>query len=156
MAELGTTPVEGPPHDGIAAGAPARVVAVFERGDAGTAALREAAELVSAGRALTVLTLAPQARPARWGRAGGEGPYNIAVREEAKLDLSEAREILGSVADRAAFAVLAGCPQPRLASWVTEHEIGLVLLPRRRFAPGGHPFARSVRRDTAAELRLVR
>jgi hypothetical protein len=120
------------------------------------AALREAAELASAGSELSVVTLAPQARPARWGRAGGEGPYNVAVREEAQLELSEAREILGSVAARTTFRMLAGCPQPPLASWVAQHAFALVLLPRRRLTPGGNPFARSLRKQTSAEVRLIR
>jgi hypothetical protein len=147
--------VEGSVPGGGDGGAPARVVAVFERGDAGTAALREAAELANAGRALTVVTLAPQARPPRWGRAGGEGPYNIAIREEAELELRQAREILGSVAVRATFTVLAGCPQPPLASWVAQHGFELVLLPRRRLTPGGNPFMRSLRKQTSAEVRVI-
>ncbi len=129
---------------------------MFERSSAGTAALREAAELANAGRELSVVTLAPQARPARWGRAGGEGPYNVAVREEAQLDLREAREILGSTAPRATFDVLAGCPQPALASWVARHGFGVVLLPHHRLTPGGHLFAKSLRKETSAEVRLIR
>jgi hypothetical protein len=160
MPRSGTTLVEGSIHGGSGAGAgpgPAgRVAVVFERGDAGTAALREAAELANAGRELSVVTLAPQARPPSWGRAGGTGPYNIAVREEAELELREARDILGSVASRATFTVLAGHPQPPLATWVVQHGFGLVLLPRRRLTPGGNPFAKSLRKETSAEVRLVR
>jgi len=158
MSGLGTTLVEGSVGGGSGpdAGAPRRVAAVFERSKAGTAALREAAELANAGSELWVVTLAPQARPARWGRAGGEGPYNVAVREEAELDLKQAREILGSVASRATFEMLAGCPQPPLASWVAQHGVGLVLLPHQRLTPGGNPFARSLRRKTSADVRLVR
>jgi len=155
MARLGATLVEGPVHGGAGAGA-GRVAVVFERSGAGTAALREAAELANAGRELSVVTLAPQARPPRWGRAGGEGPYNIAIREEAELELEEARDILGSVASRATFKVLAGCPQPPLASWVAQHGFGLVLLPHQRLTRGGNLFARSLRTETAAEVRLVR
>lgn len=136
-------------------GAPARVAVVFERGKAGRAALREAAELANAGRELSVVALAPQALAARWGRAGGEGPYNIAMREESQLEISEAREILGSVASRATFEVLAGYPQPPLASWVSKNGFVLVLLPRRRFTLGGHPLAKSVAKETSAEVRLV-
>jgi hypothetical protein len=151
-----TTLVEGSVHGGSGSGAAGRVAVVFERSDAGTAALREAAELANAGRELSVVTLAPQARPPVWGRAGGTGPYNIAIREEAELELREARDILGSVASRATFEVLAGCPQPRLASWVAQHGFGLVLLPHRRLTPGGNPFAQSLRKETSAEVRLVR
>jgi hypothetical protein len=157
MPGLGTTPVEGSIQGGRAsdAAAPERVAVVFERGDAGKAALREAAELANAGRELSVVTLAPQARPPSWGRAGGTGPYNLAVMEEAELELQEARALLGSVASRATFKVLAGCPQPPLASWVAQEGFGLVLLPHRRFTPGGNPFARSLRKGTSAEVRLV-
>jgi hypothetical protein len=158
MPRLGTTAVDGSVDRGSASdpGAPARVAVVFERSDAGRSALREAAELANAGMELSVVTLVPQARPARWGRAGGEGPYNVAVREEAELDLQEARKSLGAVSARASFELLAGCPQPPLASWVAEHGFGLVLLPHRRLTPGGNPFARSLRRKTSAEVRLVR
>src|SRR5450432_58709 len=97
--DLAEGSIQGPPD----AGAPARVAVVFEQSTAGEAALREGAELASAGRLLAVVTLAPQARPARWGRAGGEGPYNVAVREEAEKDLKQAHELLGSVAERATF-----------------------------------------------------
>ena len=155
MKSLDPDLVAGSIDGGDGPGAPARVLSVFERSDAGTAALREAAELANAGRELTVVTLAPQARPPRWGRAGGEGPYNIAIRQEAELELAQAREILGSVAGRASFTVLAGCPQPPLASWVAQHGFELVLLPRRRMTRGGNPFARSLNRETSAEVRVI-
>jgi universal stress protein family protein len=148
--------VDGP-VDGVSGGGVAwRVAVVFERSHAGSAALREGAELANAGRELTVVTLAPQARPPRWGRAGGEGPYNIAVREEAQLELRDARDMLGSVAVRATFSVLAGCPQPPLASWVAQHGFRLVLLPHHRLTPGGNHFVKSLRKQTSAEVRLVR
>jgi hypothetical protein len=78
------------------------------------------------------------------------------VAEEARLELLEARDILGSVAGRATFDVLAGCPQPPLASWVAQHEFRLVLLPHHRLTPGGNFFAKSLRRQTSAEARLIR
>jgi FAD/FMN-containing dehydrogenase len=101
------------------------------------------------------VTLAPQARPPIWGRATGTGPFNIAIREEAELELREAREILGSVAGRAVFTVLAGCPQPPLAAWVAEHGFELVLLPRQRLTLGGNPFARILRKETSTAVQLV-
>lgn len=155
MSGLSTIPAEGATNGGSGSGGAGRVAVVFERGNAGAAALREAAELASAGRELSVVTLAPQARPPRWGRAGGEGPYNVAVKQEAQLELREARDILGSVASRATFDVLTGCPQPPLASWVVRHGFGLVLLPRQRLTVGGNPFARRLRKETSAEVRLV-
>src|SRR5271156_1303702 len=118
MPGLGAELVEDPVGGDGTSGGQRRVAVVFERSDAGGAALREAAELANAGRELAVVTLAPQARPPSWGRAGGTGPYNIAVKQEAELELREAREILGSVAARATFEVLTGCPQPPLISWV--------------------------------------
>ncbi len=156
MPGLGIDITEGLREGAGDAGAPARAAVVFEQSPAGEAALREGAELANAGRLLAVVTLAPQARAARWGRAGGEGPYNVAIREEATLDLKRARELLGSVAERATFNMLAGSPQPRLAQWVAQHGIGIVLLPRHRFTPGGNFFVRSLRKGTSAEIRVVR
>jgi hypothetical protein len=156
MPRLSTTPAKGlvdsasAPGDGAAR----RVAVVFERGRAGGAALREAAERANAGAELSVVTLAPQARAVR--RAGGEGPYNVAIRHEAQLELHEARDLLGSVAARATFNVLSGCPQPPLASWVAEHGFDLVVLPRQRLTPGGNYFAKSLRKETSAEVLLVR
>jgi hypothetical protein len=156
MPRLDRTVVEAPPGDDARSGGALRAAVVFERGSAGLAALREAAELASGGYELAVVTLAPQARPPCWGRAGGTGPYNVAIREEAKLELNEAREILGSVADRASFQVLSGCPEPPLVDWVAQHGIALVLLARHRLTPGGNLFARSLRKKTSAKVRLVR
>jgi hypothetical protein len=155
VAGLGIDLAEGPTEGAPDPGAPGRVAAIFERSPAGEAALREGAELANTGHLLAVVTLAPQARAARLGLAGGEGPYNVAVRQEATLDLQQARELLGSVAERATFNMLAGCPQPRLAEWVSEHGFGIVLLPRHRFTSGGNFFARNLRRKTTAEIRLV-
>jgi hypothetical protein len=160
MPRLGAALEDGSVHggsgSGSGAGAAGRVAVVFERGDTGAAALREGAELANAGRELSVVTLAPQARAPMWGRAGGTGPYNVAIKEEAELELREARDILGSVASRARFQLLAGCPQPPLASWVAKHGFGLVLLPHHRLTPGGNIFAKSLRKETSAEVRLVR
>jgi hypothetical protein len=156
MPGLGTTLVDGSANDSARAGAAGRVAVVFERGDTGTAALREAAELANAGHELSVLTLAPQARAPGCCRASGTGPYNIAIKEEAELELREARDILGSVASRATFQILTGCPQPPLASWVAQHGFALVLLAHHRLTPGGNLFARSLRKETSAEVRLVR
>jgi hypothetical protein len=137
-------------------GPPDRVLVVFEPCDSGRAALREAAELANAGSELSVVTLAPQVKPMLWGRAGGEGPYNLAMREEAEIDLGKAREILGSVAARATFAVLAGTPQPPRGSWAAARAFSVVLLPFHRFTPGGSRLAKALRRATTAEVRLVR
>jgi hypothetical protein len=156
MPGLGAELAENSVRGDAASGGPPRVAVVFERSHAGAAALREAAELANAGHELSVVTLAPQSRAPLWGRAGGTGPYNVAMREEARLELLEARDILGSVASRATFDVLAGCPQPPLASWVAQHEFRLVLLPHHRLTPGGNFFAKSLRKQTSAEVRLIR
>ncbi len=156
MPPLSTTPAKGRAGSASAPGdaSARRVAVVFERGPAGAAALREAAERANAGAALSVVTLAPQARAVR--RAGGEGPYNIAIRHEAQLELHEARDLLGSVAARATFTVLSGCPQPPLAPWVAQHGFDLVVLPRQRLTPGGNYFAKRLRKETSAEVLLVR
>ncbi len=134
-------------------GAP-RIAVVFERSGAGAAALREAGEMAATARQLTVVTLAPQARSLR--RGGGEGPFNIAVRREAAVELDEAREQLGTLADRASFELLVGCPRPPLAEWVQHNEIAIILLPHRRMTLGGNPFAKILRQRTSAEVRIVK
>jgi hypothetical protein len=139
-----------------AAGPPSRLLVVFEPGRSGRAALGEAAELADAGSELSVITLAPEAKPLRYCRAGEVGPYNRAVREEAVSELRDARDILGHAGERATFTVLSGCPEPPLAAWVSEHEFELVLIPARRLSPGGSHLARMLRRATAAEIRVVR
>lgn len=132
-----------------------RVLAVFEPGHAGEATLREAAELAESGCELSVVTLAPQARPCRCCCKGGTGPYNIAVREEAEIELRQARAFLGTTARRASFTLLVGQPAPPLSRWAAEQAFDLILLPSRRFTRGGNPFAKGVRRATSAEVRVL-
>jgi hypothetical protein len=139
----------------VAAKRPARVLVVFESGRRGAAALQVGAELAAAGRELSVVTLAPQAKPLRCCGGGGAGPYNCAVRAEADADLHEARDRLGPEFSRASFAVLVGHPDPPLVAWVTEHEFDIVLVPSSRFTLGGGRFARRVRDATAVEVRLI-
>ena len=76
------------------------------------AALREGAELAAAGAELSVVTLAPQAKPFKCCGGGGPGPYNCAVRDQAQEELRQAQSLLGSLARRATFTVLAGIPRP--------------------------------------------
>lgn len=147
--QSGDRPVARPP------GTTRRVLAVFEPGDSGEATLREAAELAEAGCELSVVTLAPQARPSRCCGKGGTGPYNIAVREEAEIELRQARDILGAAASQASFTVLVGHPSPPLAAWAQEHSFNLILLPRHPFTRGGSRHARIMRRAVSAEVRLV-
>jgi len=158
VSGLGGTLVRGTTDGGLnaAAGPAARVLVVFEPGRTGAAALRAAAELAEAGSELSVVTLAPQARPLRCCAGGAAGPYNCAVRAEAEVELRQARNILGSAARRATFTVLAGCPDPPLTAWVAEHAFDLVLLPFHRLTFGGGRLARELRRATTAEVRLVK
>jgi len=132
-----------------------RVLAVFEPGHTGEATLREAAELAEAGSELSVVTLAPQAGPCRCCGKGGTGPYNIAVREEAEIELRQARDVLGATAERASFTVLVGRPSPPLAAWAAERTFDLILLPSHRFTRGGNGYAKGLRRATSAEVRLI-
>jgi hypothetical protein len=131
------------------------VLAVFAPGDSGEATLRQAAELAEAGSELSVLTLAPQARTSRCCGKGGTGPYNIAVREEAEMELGQARAILGAVAEHTTFSVLVGNPDPPVARWAQEHGFDLVLLPAHRFPRRGNRYARGVGRASSAEVRVV-
>lgn len=131
-----------------------RVLVLYERSQSATAALREAAELTSAGGELAVVALAPQADPARCC-GPGPGGYNCAIREEAQLDLREAREILGPAAERSTFKVLIERRDPPLAAWVAEQDFDTVLLPARRLTLGGHRAARKLRSSGAKEIRVV-
>jgi nucleotide-binding universal stress UspA family protein len=133
-----------------------RILVVYESCRAGAATLREAAERAAAGADLSVVTLAPQAKPYKCCGGGGPGPYNCAVREEAADDLREARELLGSVAGRARFHTLVGSPSPPLAAWAAAQDFDLILVPARRFTRAGGRLARGLRRATAADVRAIR
>jgi hypothetical protein len=131
------------------------VLVLYERCRSGAAALREAVELTSGGGELTVVTLAPQARPSRCCGGSQAGPYNCAIREEAALELREAHETLGPAAERAAFKLLIERRDPPLAAWAHEQGFDLVLLPARRLTRGGNRAARRLRSSGAAEIRVV-
>jgi hypothetical protein len=131
------------------------VLVVYEAGRRGAAAVREAAELAAAGAQLTVVTLAPQAKPLKCCGGGGAGPYNCAVRDAAAEELSEARTLLGSLAERASFRTLIGSPRPPLADWAAERSFDVVLVPSYRFGRGGGRLARELRRATDADVRPV-
>jgi hypothetical protein len=139
----------------VPGGSATRTLVLFERGRCGAVALRRAAELTAASDVeLTVVTLAPQAAPNRCCGPGVQ-PFNCAVREEAELELREARDMLGPGADRTTFKVLVEDRDPPLAVWVAERAFDLVLLPAHRLRPGGHRAARKLRRSTAADVRVV-
>ncbi len=137
-------------------GGSTRVLVVFEAGHGGAAALREAAESAAAGAELSVVTLAPQAKPFKCCGGGGPGPYNCAVRDQAHEELRQAQRLLGSVAQRATFTLLVGTPAPPLAEWSAGRAFDVIYLPARRFARGGGRQARALRRASSAEIRLVR
>lgn len=132
-----------------------RVLAVYERSRNGEHTLREAAEMATSGARLTVVTLAPQAPPTR-SCAAGSGPYNLAMRDEAAIELKDARRALGAIADRVRFAVLIQRRDPPLHVWVAEAGFQVVLVPARRFSRGGGTLARAVRRSGTAEVRVIR
>ncbi len=101
------------------------------------------------------MTLAPQERASRCCGKGGTGPFNIALCEEAEVELRQAKGILGATARRASFTVLVGHPTPPLATWAQEGAFDLILLPSHPFTRGGNRYARAMRRSTSAEVRLV-
>jgi hypothetical protein len=133
-----------------------RVLVVFESGRSGAAALRAGAELAEAGRELSVVTLAPQAKPLRCCGGGGAGPYNCAVRAQASEELNEARDLLGAELKPAMLTVLVGHPDPPLVAWIGEHAFDIIVLPSRRLTLRGGRLARGLRRTTEADIRLVR
>jgi hypothetical protein len=133
----------------------ADILVLFEDSANGAAALRRAAEAAgSVDGALVVVTLAGQDPN---NCCCGPSPYafNRAVREAASEDLDRARMLLGGQAEGVTFRLLAGQPEPPLASWVNDRRFDIVFVPRRRLAPGGHWAARTLRRSTAADVRLV-
>ena len=144
MAGPGDAVVEDSVRGGPSSGGPGRV-AVVERSDAGAAVLREGAELANAGRELSVVTLAQTGAITTRGRAGGTGPYNVAMKEEAALELREARDILGSVASRASL---------RRAGRVPPAATGIVggpapLWARPASPPSAHPERQSLCEEPA-------
>jgi len=145
-----------PPDTSAPAGAPTsvRVLVLFESTPRGRAALRAALELLDGSGRLTVLSLAPQSSPSRCCGPSAE-PVNCAVRDASECDLREARDLLGSAAERATFKPLVGLRDPPFAEWVSQQDFDLVVLPAHRLALGGHPCARRLRRATEAEIRIV-
>lgn len=146
----GVPPSGGPPSPRL------RVLVVYEEGRAGRAAILEAAELAASGAELTVVTLAPQAKPLKCCEGGGAGPYNCAVRDAAAEELRQARALLGSLAKRASFTTLVGTPEPPLAEWSAGQSLDAIILPGHRLERRGGRLARDLRRATRADVRVVR
>jgi hypothetical protein len=147
----GASPAPATDHAGRAE----RVLVVYREGSRGEAALREAAELAASGAELTVVTLAPQAKPLKCCKGGGAGPYNCAVNDAADEELRQARTLLGSLAGRASFTKLVGIPWPPLGAWAAERSFDVVIVPKERFARGGGQIARELRAATSSAIRLA-
>lgn len=131
-----------------------KVLVLYEPCASGRRALAAGLELTATDGQLTVITLAPQAA-ARCCSRGGTGEYNCAVREEAQLELGEARAMSGAAAHRGSFRSLVEYRDPPLARWAGQQSFDVVLLARHRLTRGGHSCARKLRRATAAEIRVI-
>jgi hypothetical protein len=132
-----------------------RVLVLFEPNASGRRALLQGvAATMKDSAELTVVTLAPQSPPMR-GCAPSADSYDCAVRDQAELELNAARELAGPAAARANFEVLTDRLGPPLAGWAANQSFELMLLPRHRFARGGHPAARSLRQAPGADVRLI-
>ncbi|HEV2980496.1 MAG TPA: hypothetical protein VGX51_03615 [Solirubrobacteraceae bacterium] len=131
-----------------------KVLVLYESCPSGRRALAAGLELTDADGRLTVVTLAPQADAGCCSR-GGTGEYNCAVREEAVLELREARGLAGAGAHRSSFRSLIEYRDPPLARWAAQRSFDVVLLARHRLTRGGHSSARKLRRATAGEVRVI-
>jgi hypothetical protein len=134
-----------------------RVLVLYERGAAGSRAVDQARELMQAqdGR-LTVVTLAPMDTRVR-GCGVSARDFNDAVRDSAQRELSEARRLFGSLAERVVFEVVSEGGDTSLARWAADGAFEVILLPARRwlFSRKGHPLAAALRESTTADVRLV-
>jgi hypothetical protein len=140
----------------LASGGP-RVLVLYERGASGSRAIDQAREFVlTRDGQLTVVTLAPADMRVR-GTGVSARDYNDAVRESAQRELAEARRLLGSPAGRTVFEVVSEGGNTSLAGWAADNPFDLILLPARRrpFSRRAHPLAATLRKSTAAEVRIV-
>jgi hypothetical protein len=131
------------------------VLVVYQRGRGGAAALTEGAGLLASSAAmLTVVTFAPQ--DIHPGCTVYADPYNAAVREQARIELEEARRLLGVLGAEAHYERLVEGRDPPLGEWVAFNGFDLVLLPARRLASGpAHATARWLRRSGNCEVRVL-
>ncbi len=130
---------------------------LYEPGRTGSAALALAGRLVGGdGSVLTVVGVAPRDERICCG-AGSAIDYNRAVCEAAGAELRRARELLGSVGNRASFKLLVQGKDLPLAAWIDAAGFDVVLLPARRRSLRGakHPVADRLRGSTRAEVRVV-
>jgi hypothetical protein len=134
-----------------------RVLVLCEHGRAGAAAIDLAGHLAELDNAvLTVVAVAPQAPSGpRCGNSAVE--YNRAVTDSVAQDLDEARERLGSAAERAEFLLLIDGADQTLEQLARSGGFDLVLLPARRrpLRAAGHPDASRLGRIAGAEIRIV-
>jgi hypothetical protein len=115
-----------------------RVAVLYEPGRAGSAALELGRRLAGpAGRALTVVSVAPQDTRVCCG-AGSAIDYNRAVCESAEAELRQSRKLLGPVAEHASFKVLVRDRDPPFAAWIAARDFDVVLLPARQTPPAPH------------------
>jgi hypothetical protein len=134
-----------------------RVLVLYEKGASGSRTLDQARELIQAHDGqLTVVTVAPRDTRVR-GTGVSARDYNDAVRDSAQRELDEARELLGPLAGRVVFEVVAEGGNSSLAAWAADGAFDIILLPARRrlFSRGGHPLATPVRESTGADVRVV-
>jgi hypothetical protein len=145
------------PSDRVAEPRPRRIVALYECGRSGPAALAQAAALFTdSAFELTVVALAPQDTDPSCCSAYVEA-YNRGVRADAAAELREAKRLLGRHRDRARFELLVEGTDPPLEAWVAAGGVDLVLLPARRALSRSphHPLERRLRQSTDAEVRVV-
>jgi hypothetical protein len=140
--------------DGADRGSRPKVLVNYEPCASGRRALAAGPELTDGGGELTIVTVAPQADPPCC-RRGGTMEYNCAVREEAQLELREARSLMGATAARAAFKVLVERRDPPLGEWAAKTGFDVALLAAHRLTRGGNSYARKLRRALAAEVHVV-
>jgi hypothetical protein len=131
-----------------------KVLVHYEPCASGRRALAHGLELTDPAGELTVVTLAQQAGRSCCSR-GGTAEYNCAVRDEARLELNEAREMTGPAAMRTSFATLVERRDPPLAIWAAQRGFDVVLLAEHRLTRGGNILARKLRRATSADVRVV-
>ncbi len=134
-----------------------RVLVLYERGTSGARTLDQARGLIEAQDGqLTVVTVAPRDTRVR-GTGISARDYNDAVRDSAQRDLHEARRLLGPLAERIVFEVVVEGGNASLAAWAADGAFNIILLPARRrlFFRGGHPLAATLRKSTAADVRVV-
>ena len=84
--------------------------------------------------------------------------YNRAVCEAVADELEQARARLGDAADHATFKMLVEGVDPPLERWSEAGGFDVILLPARRrpLRSLKHPVAARLKRQTDAEVRIVR